>query len=380
VREIVGPDVPVGAELDLHCHLSTEMIDQATVLVGYKEYPHVDMMKRMLELFTILSDTADGKVKPTISTFKSRTVGLYPTTREPLRSFVDDMTALESRNEILNVWLGHGFPYGDVADTGSTMVVVTDNDPILGSKLAEDMGRKFFALRDEVSVPTHTLVDCLDEAVTALEGPTTIADTADNAGGGAPSDSTFFLAAMLERGIENAAIGPFWDPTVVEICQDAGIGSRLPLRVGGKLGPSSGYPVDVDATVVGLCDELENSLGGVDMPLGAAAGIKVHLPPSDLVGDGSGHAPDRGIDLVLTTRRGQGFAPSIFSAVGIDPENKHILVVKSTQHFHAGFAPISKRVLYAGELGALPADILSIPLVKADPTRLWPFVDSPFDA
>ena len=32
----------IGAEFDLHCHLSALMLDSADVLVGYKEYPHTD--------------------------------------------------------------------------------------------------------------------------------------------------------------------------------------------------------------------------------------------------------------------------------------------------------------------------------------------------
>jgi microcystin degradation protein MlrC len=213
---------------------------------------------------------------------------------------------------------------------------------------------------------------CLSQAGSASEGPITIADTADNAGGGAPSDSTFFLAEMIRRGIENAAIGPLWDPVMVEICQDAGVGERLRLRIGGKLGPTSGEPVDVEVTVLGLSDQLENTIGGVPISLGAAAGVKVHL------GGEFGDAPERGIDVVLTARRGQGYSTSIFSGVGIDPERKHILVVKSTQHFHASFAPISEQVLYAGDLGALPGDMTVIPLRRADTGHLWPFVEDPF--
>jgi microcystin degradation protein MlrC len=138
------------------------------------------------------------------------------------------------------------------------------------------------------------------------------------------------------------------------------------------MGPTSGAPVDVTATVIGLTDELENRLNQIDAPLGAAAGIKVHL------GQDREAVPARGVDVVLTQRRGQGHAPSIFSQVGIDPESKQILIVKSTQHFHAGFAPISKQILYAGDLGALPGDMKRIPLRRADTSRLWPFVDDPF--
>jgi microcystin degradation protein MlrC len=372
VRELVGPTVPVGAELDLHCHVTARMVEQATALVGYKEYPHVDVIDRMLDLFAILADAAEGKVEPVISTFDCRMIGLFATTAEPMRSFVDEFTALESQEGILNVWLGHGFPYGDVPDLGATMVVVTDGDAPRGARLAEEMGRRFFSMREAVRTPTQTMDACLARATSAPEGPITIADTADNAGGGAPSDSTFFLAEMRKRGIENAAIGPLWDPVAVEICQDAGVGGRLQLRIGGKLGPASGDPVDVEVTVTGLCDDLENSMGGVPMSLGAAAGVKVHL------GGETDDAPERGIDVVLNTRRGQGYSPSIFSGVGIDPERKHILVVKSTQHFHAGFAPISKQVLYAGDLGALPGDMTVVPLRRADVGRLWPFVEDPF--
>ena len=40
VRQLVGPDAVIGAELDLHCLLSPEMVDCADLLVSYKEYPH----------------------------------------------------------------------------------------------------------------------------------------------------------------------------------------------------------------------------------------------------------------------------------------------------------------------------------------------------
>src|SRR5947209_20551509 len=42
VRELVGPDVPIVAPLDLHTNLSDEMVEEANAFVGYKEYPHID--------------------------------------------------------------------------------------------------------------------------------------------------------------------------------------------------------------------------------------------------------------------------------------------------------------------------------------------------
>ena len=95
---------------------------------------YVDVMDRMLDLFAIIADAAEGAVRPVISTFDCRMIGLVPTTAEPMRSFVDEFTALETQEGILNVWLGHGFPYGDVPDLGATMVVVTDGDAPRGAR------------------------------------------------------------------------------------------------------------------------------------------------------------------------------------------------------------------------------------------------------
>lgn len=373
IRELVGPDVPVGAELDLHCHVTEKMVAEATVLVGYKEYPHVDIVERMQDLFAILADTAEGKVRPTISMFRCRMIGIMHTTSQPMRGFVDELSAMEGKDGVLNAWIGHGFPWGDVPGMGTTMVVVMDGDAERGDALAESLGRRLFEMRHAVCAAPQTMVACLDEAAGASAGPVVIADTPDNAGGGAPSDSTFFLVEMMRRGLENSAIAPLWDPVMVNICQDAGLNARVRLRIGGKMGPASGDPVDVEATVIGLADEVIDTMGEVKMSYGAAAAIKIHL---------HGHlatAPASGIDVVLTEKRAQGYSPRVFSESGVDPLSKKILIVKSTQHFHAGFAPIAKQILYAGDLGALPGDVRKMSFARADTARLWPFVENPFE-
>ena len=86
---------------------------------------------------------------------------------------------------------------------------------------------------------------------------------------------------------------------------------------------------------------------------------------------------EHGLDVILSQHRTQTVAPNIFSDLGIDPERKKILIVKSTQHFYAAFKPISKKILYAGDKGALQRDMTTIPYMHVDPNRFWPFVDNP---
>jgi microcystin degradation protein MlrC len=39
----IAPGLPIAVTLDYHTNLSAELVDNATVITGYKTYPHVDM-------------------------------------------------------------------------------------------------------------------------------------------------------------------------------------------------------------------------------------------------------------------------------------------------------------------------------------------------
>jgi len=370
IRNSVGPNVPIGAELDLHAHLTQSMLDTADLLVGYKEYPHTDVEEQLFNLFRLLADTAERKVNPVMRSFDCRMIHLYPTTVQPMQAFVDSMRATETQPNVLNAWLCHGFPWGDVREAGARMVVTTDNDPDLARSLAEQLGKKFYAMRADVARKTDSMAQCID-AATGQAGPVTIADTADNSGGGAPSDATFALRQLVDGRISSSALGPLFDPGAVEICHDAGKGSRIELRIGGKLGPSSGDPMDVTATVIGLADEVTQALGNtLKLSLGRCAAIRIHL-------DREQETPDTGVEVVLSQERVQAFAPNLFTELGIDPTSKQVLVVKSTQHFYAAFARISNAILYAGDQGALQGDIKTIRYRALDTSRMWPMADDP---
>jgi microcystin degradation protein MlrC len=192
--------------------------------------------------------------------------------------------------------------------------------------------------------------------------PIVIADVADNAGGGASSDSTFLLRALLEQGIGNFAMGPFWDLGALRICADAGAGARLALRIGGKCGPASGDPVDLHVTVRTVRESHAQTID--DFP-GFECGLSAWV------------ATDDGIDLVLISRRQQGYATNLFTGLGIDLAAKRAIVVKSTQHFYHQFAPIAHEILYVDTPGLLRSDFENIPYERRD-LNYWPRVANPW--
>ena len=91
VRKVVGPDVPVGVELDLHCNIGEGTLRDATALVLFKEYPHVDVSERADDLFTVMEGAIEGRTKPVMATWDCSMIGVFHTTRQPMRGFVDKL-------------------------------------------------------------------------------------------------------------------------------------------------------------------------------------------------------------------------------------------------------------------------------------------------
>ncbi|SPU51262.1 peptidase [Bordetella trematum] len=242
VRELVGPDVVVGAELDLHCHLSDAMLAHADMLVAYKEYPHTDIRERALELVDFCAAQAQKRIAPVAGMADCGMVLTLRSNDPVARRYIDRLSALEGRDGILSVSLIHGFPWGDVPDMGTKLLVYADGCAASAQALAEQLAAELLALREALTPPYPDIDAAIDQALAATGGPALIADAADNPGGGGAGDATFILQRLRERGVRNVALGPLWDPVAVRIAFSAGVGARLPLRIGGKVGPMSGQP------------------------------------------------------------------------------------------------------------------------------------------
>ncbi len=361
-REIAGAKTVIGAELDLHCHITDAMVREADLLVAYKEFPHVDIPDRAEDLFNLAADAAAGKTRPVMAAFDCRMINTYRTTEQPLRGFVDRITALEGKDGILSVSFGHCFPWGDVADVGAKILVIADNDQAKADALARKLGEELFAMRERIAPKFLSVDEALDQALATNGRPVVVADVSDNPGGGAPGDATFFLHRILERGIREVASGYYWDPIAVKFCMEAGLGNSFELRFAGKSGRTSGNPIDLKVTVRGLAESVTQRFGAAPDNMGASAWVSAE-----------------GIDIVLTSLRTQVFHPEGFTKLGIDLSQRKIVVVKSTQHFHAGFAPIANKILYATAPGALFRSFGDIPYTKLR-RPYWPKVANPFAA
>jgi microcystin degradation protein MlrC len=355
VRALVGPQSIIGVEHDPHCHLTRRRLEASDILITFKEFPHIDPVERAEELVELTLRTIRGQVDPVKSVVDCRMIASFPTTREPMRSFVDRIQRLEGENGVLSISIAHGFPFADVPELGTRVLVITDDERAAGDQLAAELAAELVAMRGHSAPPFLSADEALDVAFASAPGkPVVIADPSDNPGGGAPGDATHLLKRLIERDARGSALGPLWDPVAVHFCHAAGVGARFALRFGGKTAPASGLPIDAEVKVLALARTATQTFGKGQVPLGDTALIEV--------------GP---VKVVLIAERTQALGLDLFTHLGLDPAEQSLVCVKSTNHFHAAFGPIAAEVHYADCGGPLPRDLRTVAYTRVQ-RPLWP--------
>lgn len=373
VRALVGPDVPIVVPLDLHTNLSDEMVAQANALVGYREYPHTDMPEAGERALRLLAAAARGDVRPAMAHTRLPLIApnqaMVTTWQSPLKTAIDRARELEEEPGVLAASVFGGFPFADVPFAGISTVVVTDGDPALARRAADDLAELCWRQRAAFTIEPTPIADAIAEAMAAPEGSVyVLADVADSGASGTAGDGTTILQGLIDVGARSAAVAQIMDPEAVAACIAAGVGSAVTLRVGGKHDGLHGEPVEVTGRVR-LIHEGSFPLAG---PMGAGTfasrGKTVVL---EIGGPG-------GIELQLTELRGHPSDLNHFRAFGIEPTQRRILVLKSAAHFRAAFEPIATKVIEVDAPGistprltTLPYQRLRRPIYPLDEEASW---------
>ena len=353
-RAIVGPRTAIVSVMDPHAHLTEQMIASASVIAFMKEYPHTDGLERWRDMVAVVERMWAGEVRPTGAVVDCQILGFWPTQESPIRELTDLFYQAEREPGVVSTSFVHGFPWGDTPETGSKVLVYTNDDIELAHSIASRLASEVIKRR-EASQPRSISIDAALDAVAERKGLVVLADWADNPGGGAPSDASFILARALQRGMRSMAFGLFYDPQLVEFCFAAGAGARIEGRIGGKLGRYSGEPIDFSGTVRNVKhDAVQQVFASSTDRMGDAACIDI-----------------QGIDVVVTSVRTQCYDPSAFGALGVDIRGLDGVVVKSSNHFHHGFAPLAGRIECVNTDGALTSDFRRIDYTRLTKPR-WP--------
>ena len=342
LRKKLGPEVPVVVTLDLHANVTQQMADNASALIAFRTYPHIDQYERAWQGAELLERAMRGEVKPrTVIARRPMMYGLDRgrTQKGPMAELIARGEALEKSGEALAVSVSAGFSRANIGDVGPSVTVTVDmsrgDARPHGQAVAEEYMDHAWQTRDYQSFTLLSVAEAVARAKAGKPGdkPLIVADYTDNPGGGGYGDATAFLKGLVESRAERVAFHAICDPEAVMAGMRAGVGIETTIALGGKTDPAmGGGPLNLTGEVTHLTNGKFIAYG----PMGG--GLERDYGPSMVFRVG-------GIDIIVITNNGQAVDLAQFTSLGIDPTRYTTVCVKSMQHFRAAFEPIAREVI-----------------------------------
>ncbi len=352
VRAIVG-DIPIVVSLDLHGNITRRSFEIADAMVGYRTYPHIDLFETGERCARVLDHLLAGK--PLYKSF-SQIPFLMPihrqsTNTEPNKTIYAQIDDVESDPQVISATIMCGFGPADIEEMGPSVWAYATTQ----EKAIKAANRLYQAILDHESEFTMALYQP-DEAIQQglqiarkVGKPAILADVQDNSGGGATSDTTGILDALVRCQASEAAIGLVYDPAAAAAAHAAGEGAQITIDLGGKLTPGQ-TPFHGTFKVVKLHEGPFDPTGpmghGVTTDLGKMAHLQID-----------------GVHVAVSSVRTQCNDQAYFTVVGIEPKTMQIVVVKSANHYRADFEPISSAIFPVESPGSIPEDPRKAPYV-----------------
>ena len=262
----VAPRLPIAVGLDFHSHMTAAMIDNATVVAGYRTYPHVDMGETGQRAGRTLVRALNGEVAP---------------------------------------------------------VMVWGSRPMMTSTLVHAPSRQ----------PMKDVMSVIEEA--------------------------------MRQGLDDVVAGPICDPATVRRVVEAGTAAGVTLDLGGKVDMPQINLMGKPLTVTGKVMRITEGEFTVTGPM--ATGTRVRMGRTAVLDTGA-------MQIVISERRSEPFDVGVFTHCGIDPRRKKYVLIKSRQHFRAGFEPIARHIVMCDGDGCTSSD-LRLFTYRKRPKPLYPFED-----
>ena len=338
VREVVGPRVPILAQLDIHSNMSQRRVETADVLIGRESYPETDMAARSLECTDVLARIFGAGLRPTMALHRIPMMwGMNQVTAHPpMKEAIARLHQIEARPGVVCGSIATCYPLADVPNMGASVYVVTDGDQALAQACADELGEWLYAHRADWHYPVPAAREALATAERESRFPVIFADRNDNTGGGAPGDSTGLLRTFIDEGLKEACLLYIVDPEAVRACENAGAGGKLTLAVGGKSTPLQGEPVEMDAEVMALSDGTFRYEGPRNRGLEASMGPSAHIRQD-------------GVHVILVSRREQPYDTAVARSLGLEPRDMRYIGLKSAGHFRACYETFAGNIFVVSE-------------------------------
>jgi microcystin degradation protein MlrC len=361
-RGILGPDRPIVLTLDLHANITARMVSQASAIVGYHTYPHIDMFETGQKAARLLLRMLQGEARPTMAFRKLPLIipaENSQTYRGPMHKLIQAAQKLEAAGKAEAVSIFPVQPWMDIAEMGCAVVAVTNNDARAAQRHADSLAARLWKNKTDYDVHLVSVPDALAAAERIEGGPVVLAESSDSTGSGSPGDSTGVLKHLLKAKLSGTAAIFLVDPATVATAIDAGIGATVKMSIGGAFDRKHSKPVPVTARVKLISDGRWTARAR-----GYNTGITTDMGRSVVLESGQ-------VLILVAERSSMTVDPELFRSHGIDPVYCKIVVVKSPNGFRAAYEPIAKGIFLVDTPGVSTANLTTLPFQRV-PRPIYP--------
>lgn len=345
VRELVGPEIPIVATLDLHAHVTCAMVCAADALVAWETYPHRDAFETGIRGARAVVDIIEGRLAPAMALAKVPVLvsGVHGHT-EGEGPFADVMRLAKSFETRSGVYSTSAFlvhPYLDLPEMGGGGLVVTQDDPALARALATEVAEMYWRKRFDLEPATFDPDDAIRRGLELDGGPVLLVETSDCCGGGAAGDSAASLKALLANRVTQRSLVPIVDPAAAAACHRAGTGCEVTLTIGHRIDSKWGTPVAITGTVLRLSDGCFTYRGGI------WEGQAGRMGPSACLQVGA-------IEILLASHATYEWCGEQYDLLGMDARAAKFVVVKNPMNYRMTYGSIARAAFLLDMPGPTP--------------------------
>ena len=253
VREVVGPEIPIVVTLDLHAHVTEQMVVQSTAILAWETYPHLDPYETGIRGAKILKSILEDNIKPTM--FFSKVPLLHSAINAstfgdtPFAKSMNNLKKEERDNEdILSTSFIHVDPYIDQKFMGGGAIVITNNNLQLAKEISLKHTKDYWDRREEFEPFLYKPGDAILKGLKKNEN-ILLVETADACGGGAAGDSVNSLKELIKLAPNSKSLVHVVDPDAVKILENYNIGEMSEINLGHKIDDQWGVPIKINIKI-----------------------------------------------------------------------------------------------------------------------------------
>jgi microcystin degradation protein MlrC len=360
----LGRHIPLVATLDLHANITPRMVRAVDGLVLFHTTPHIDVLptgtRAARAMRRILIDgvrpvTAFQKVPMVSPVERANTqdrASISFGIREKLQAWEADPRVLTAGHATVQPWL-------DIPGLGNAVVVTTAGDEELARSRCAELAAEVWQRRAEYMPEIAELAETVRQVHAENAGLVVLGDAADSTTSGSTGDGTAVLAELVRYDWPRPALVTLVGPETVAEAQRRGVGAEWTATLGGTRCPRFARPLTLPVRVETVFEARFVMTGHL------AVNLPIDMGPAAVLRHGN-------VRIVVTSRSGPHFSPTLFQTADLDPFAASVLVARSPCGFRAAYAERARRIVMVRTPGCSPSDFWNYPYERID-RPLWPW-------